>query len=341
MKTRYVAAAMLMVDGLLAGTVRAHHSPAAYDPSKEVRYEGTVTKYAFNNPHTYLTIEMRGPDGRLVSQEVEAGPISTIQPLGLQRDSLKVGDRVTVRGRPSRRGDGHTMLGLDVARSDGTVLPLNIEAASVRPASTALATSIEGVWLPAVADFGALGRAVATNWPLTERGRSELEVARRVNSTTHSDCVPAGAPMLMVYPVASSVKVDSKTVVLDIDWLDAQRVIHIDETHPTNLEPSLQGHSIGHWEGAVLVVDTRGFASHTEGIGFGMPSSEEKHLIERFSLEPDGRHLRYEVTVEDPVYLTEPSHHTARWVYAPDLPPSGVKCDREIAQQYLREAAAR
>jgi Family of unknown function (DUF6152) len=341
MRTRYVAAAMLIVDVLLAGTVRAHHSPAAYDRSKEVRYEGTVTKYAFNNPHIYLTIEMRGPDGRLVSQEVEAGPISTIQPLGLQRDSLRVGDRVVVRGNPSRRGDGHTMLGLDVARLDGTVLPLNIESTSVRPPSTALATSIEGVWLPSVADFGALGRVVATAWPLTERGRRELEEARRVNSTTHSDCVPAGAPMLMVYPVASSVKVDAETVVFDIDWLDAQRVIRIGAAHPTNLEPSLQGHSIGHWEGGALVVDTRGFASHTEGIGFGMPSSEEKHLIERFSLEPDRRHLRYEVTVEDPAYLTEPSHHTARWEYAPDLPPSGVKCDREVAQQYLREAAAR
>jgi hypothetical protein len=340
MKTRHVAAAMLIVDILLAGTVRAHHSPAAYDQSKEVRYEGTVTKYAFNNPHIYLTIEMRGADGRLVSQEVEAGPISTIQPLGLQRDSLKVGDRVTVRGRPSRRGDGHTILGLDVARSDGTVLPLNVGATSVRPPSTALATSIEGVWLPSVADFNALNRNVPT-WPLTERGRSELEEARRANSTTHSDCVPAGAPMLMVYPVASSVKVDSTTVVFDIDWLDAQRVVHVDAMHPANLEPSLQGHSIGHWEGDVLVVDTRGLASHKEGIGFGMPSSEEKHLVERFSLEPDRRHLRYEVTLEDPVYLTEPAHHTARWEYAPSLPPSGVKCDREVAQQYLREAAAR
>src|SRR5690606_4885080 len=186
-----------------------------------------------------------------------------------------------------------TILGLDVTRVDGTVLPLNVSSASVRPPSTALATSIEGVWLPSVADFNALNRVVPTR-PLTERGRSELEAARRANSTTHSECVPAGAPMLMVYPVASSVKVDPTTVVLDIDWLDAQRVIHIDEAHPTNLEPSLQGHSIGHWEGGVLVVDTRGFTWHAEGVGFGMPSSEEKHLIERFSLEPDGRHLRYD-----------------------------------------------
>jgi hypothetical protein len=103
----------------------------------------------------------------------------------------------------------------------------------------------------------------------------------------------------------------------------------------------LQGHSIGRWEGDVLVVDTVGFLPHAEGIGFAMPSSEEKHLIERFSLEPDRRHLRYEVSVIDPVYLTEPVSYSARWEYSPDLPASGVNCDRDVAQRYLREAAER
>ena len=76
MKKKYGVTGMLLVAMLLAGSVSAHHSPAAFDRSKEVRYEGTVTKYAFNNPHIYLTIEMVGNDGRLISQEVEAGPIS-------------------------------------------------------------------------------------------------------------------------------------------------------------------------------------------------------------------------------------------------------------------------
>jgi hypothetical protein len=152
--------------------------------------------------------------------------------------------------------------------------------------------------------------------------------------------VPAGAPMLMLYPVASSIKVDATTVVFDIDWLDAQRVVHLAASHPADLEPSLQGHSIGRWEGNVLVVDSVAFAPHAEGIGFGLASSERKHLVERFSLEPDRRHLLYEVTVEDPVYLTEAVRHSSRWEYSPELPASGVKCDLEVARQYLREAEA-
>jgi serine protease Do len=75
----------------------AHHSPAAFDQTKEVRLEGTVTRFAYKNPHTYLTIDVVGADGRVVAQEIEAGPISTMQPLGMTRDSLKIGDRVTVR----------------------------------------------------------------------------------------------------------------------------------------------------------------------------------------------------------------------------------------------------
>ena len=324
---------------VLPGAAAAHHSPAAFDTSREVTLEGVVTKYAFSNPHIYLTIEMTAPGGGVVSQEVEAGPISTIQPLGLARDSLAIGDRVTVRANPSRRGPGRTVLGLDVTRADGVVLPLNVASASVRPPSAALASSIAGVWFPAYADFAALNRAVPS-LPLTERGRRELTETRRANATPHSDCVPAGAPMLMIYPVASSIKVDAATVVFDIDWLDAQRVVHLGASHPADLEPSLQGQSIGRWEGDTHVGDTVGFAPHAEGIGFGLASSERKHLVERFSLEPDRRHLLYEVMVEDPVYLTEAVRHSSRWEYSPDLPASGVKCDLEVARQYLREAEA-
>jgi hypothetical protein len=317
----------------------AHHSPAAFDLSREVKLEGVVTKYAFNNPHIYLTIEMTAPDGAVLSQEIEAGPISTLQPLGLARDSLAIGDRVTVRANPSRRGPGRTALGLDLTRADGMVLPLNVASASVRPPSRALASTIAGVWLPAHADFQALNRAVPS-MPLTERGRRELVETRRANATTHSECVPAGAPMLMIYPVASSITVDTTTVVFDIDWLGAQRVVHIGGQHPADLAPSLQGHSIGHWEADVLVVDTVAFAPHAEGIGFGLASSERKHLVERLSLEPDRRHLLYEATVEDPVYLTEAVRHRSRWEYSPDLQASGVECDLDVARQYLREAEA-
>jgi hypothetical protein len=332
----FLPGAALLVGVVGTAPLFAHHSPAAFDQTKEIRLEGTVTRFAYNNPHTYLTIDVVGADGRVVPQEVEAGPISTMQPLGMTRDSFKVGDHVTVRAAPRRRGTG-TVLGLDATKADGTVVPLFLAATSVRPLGTALATSIAGTWRPLQAGFSALNRAVP-QMPLTERGRAELAASRRENATTHSDCVPAGAPQLMLYPVASLVTVNERTVVFDIDWLEAQRIVHLEAAHPVDLEPSLQGHSIGHWEGDVLVVDTIGFAPHAEGIGFGMPSSASKHLVERFALEQDRQHLRYEVTVEDPVYLAEPYSQSAQWAFYPDLRPSAVPCDLEVARRYLREA---
>jgi hypothetical protein len=326
----------LVVAACGAAPLFAHHSPAAFDQTKELRLEGTVTRFAYNNPHTYLTIDVIGTDGRVVSQEIEAGPISTMQPLGMTRDSLRVGDRVSVRVVPRRAGTG-AVLGLDATKANGTVVPLFLAAASVRPTGTALATSVAGIWRPLQAGFSALNRAVP-QLPLTERGRAELAASRRANATTHSDCIPAGAPQLMLYPVASRVTVNERTVVFDIDWLDARRIVYLEATHPADLEPSLQGHSIGHWEDDVLAVDTIGFTPHAEGIGFGMPSSASKHLVERFVLEADRQHLRYEVTVEDPVYLTEPYRQSALWVFDPYLAPSGVPCNLDAARQYLREA---
>ena len=330
-----LAVRSVLLAWLAVGPAFAHHSPASFDQSKEVRVEGTVTKFAYNNPHTYLTLDVVGPDGRVVSQEVEAGPISVVQPLGLERDSLRVGDRVVVRANPSRRGVG-TVMGLDVTRADGVVLPLHLASASLRTPSAALATSIAGTWRPEAAGFTALNRMISS-FPLTERGKTELAAARRANTTSHSDCVPAGAPMLMAYPVASSIALADSTVVLDIDWLGARRLVQLDSSHPSNLEPSLQGHSIGRFEGETLVVDTIGFAPHPEGIGFSMPSSASKHLVERFTLEPDRKHLRYDVTVEDPVYLAEPLRHSALWDYSPELRFSGVQCDLEVARRYLLE----
>jgi hypothetical protein len=318
--------------------IYAHHSPAAFDQGKEIRIAGTVSKFAYNNPHIYLTIDTVGSDGRTVSQEVEAAPISVVRPLGLEQDSLQVGDRVTVRAVPRRRGSG-TVMGIDVTRADGLVLPLQHTAASVRAASNALASSIAGTWRPQAAGFTALNRAVSS-WPTTERGRVELAAARSSNFTTHSDCIPAGAPMLMVYPVASSIKIEAGAVLFDIDWLGAQRVVHVDASHPASLEPSLHGHSIGRWEGDTLVVDTVGFAPHAEGIGFGMPSSASKYLIERFTLEPDRKHLRYEAVIEDPVYLVEPLRHAALWEYSPSLRFSEAPCDLDVARQYLLEDRA-
>jgi hypothetical protein len=67
-----------------------------------------------------------------------------------------------------------------------------------------------------------------------------------------------------------------------------------------------------------------------------VPSSAGKHTVERLTLTDDHLRIRYEVTVEDPMYLTGPGTLTQQWDHRPDLEFSQDtgKCDSNVAAKY-------
>ena len=73
--------------------------------------------------------------------------------------------------------------------------------------------------------------------------------------------------------------------------------------HPAGVAPSRAGHSIGKWEGDVLVVDTVGFLPGT--LTGTTPHSDKLHVVERFSLDAATMALKREYTAEDSAYFTE------------------------------------
>ena len=106
--------------------------------------------------------------------------------------------------------------------------------------------------------------------------------------------------------------------------------------HPARVQPSRHGDAVGRWEGATLVIDTVGFEPDPSGLGMNVPSSPRKHTVERLTLTEARTRLRYEITVEDPVYLTGPATLTQQWDHRPDLefsqdPPG---CDANEAARY-------
>jgi hypothetical protein len=312
----------------IAPPVLAHHSAAMFDTSKEIMVEGVVTEYAWKNPHSYLTVRTAtGP------QVLELGPPSTLGPLGLKRDTIKIGDKVSVRASPPRTGA--VALGRELVRPDGTTVPLMLgTASSRRPPSVAQADSLAGIWVPE-GFFGFL-RSRAT-WPLTEQGKAALKVAN-MKESTQNQCVPVGAPMVMHYPTANRIEVKRDVVRIRVDWMGAERVVYLDgRKPPANAKPTLQGFSTGRWEGKALVIDTTQFAEHREGNALGLPSGRRKHLIEKFSLSDDRQHLTYEFVLEDPDWLTAPVKQSIQWDYHPEIEPSGVKCDVGAASRYLKE----
>ncbi len=87
-------------------------------------------------------------------------------------------------------------------------------------------------------------------------------------------------------------------ILINIEWMHDVRVIHLDREHDPSLPPRWVGHSVGHWEGDTLVVDTRNFISK-RGDVFIRP--EGFRVVERFS-RLDAETLLYNFTVHDPEY---------------------------------------
>ena len=100
--------------------------------------------------------------------------------------------------------------------------------------------------------------------------------------------------------------------------MDARRIVHLDRTdHPADARAVAARAFHRRWEGGTLVVDTVGYAAHPDGFAFDLPSSASKHIVERFTLAADRKHVDYEIVVEDPEYLAAPVSHRAQWDYRP------------------------
>jgi uncharacterized protein DUF6152 len=77
----------------------AHHSTAAeFDRQKPITFTGTIKKIDWMNPHIYTHVEVKGADGKTVVYRVEGGPPNALFRQGWRKDSLHVGETVTVSG---------------------------------------------------------------------------------------------------------------------------------------------------------------------------------------------------------------------------------------------------
>jgi hypothetical protein len=320
----------------LAAPALAHHSAAAFDTQQEVKVTGTVTDYEFRNPHVYLTLQVRKADGSVLQVEVEGGAASVLNPLGFSRNSVAVGDIVTIVGNPARTAPDHLMLGRDLYKRDGTYYPLNIASRSVYTARNETATTIAGTWFSPRTEFNAFLGGVA-KWPVTDRGKAAMaNVDPR--ATTQKDCIPVGAPALMFYPVANTITVERDRVVMKVDWMDSERIIYLDgRRHPPASQTFLHGHSVGRFEGGTLVVETTNFKDHPMGLSMSLPGSTRKRLTERFRVGADGKSLTYSGAIEDPEYLMRAVEWSGQWQYRPNMPHSNEKCDVEVARKFLND----
>jgi Family of unknown function (DUF6152) len=89
---------------LTATPLLSHHSFAMFDLGKEVALTGTVNKFDWTNPHSFVWVDVVGSDGKLVTWGAEGQSPNYLGRRGWSRDTLKPGDKVTLVIMPLRDG---------------------------------------------------------------------------------------------------------------------------------------------------------------------------------------------------------------------------------------------
>jgi Family of unknown function (DUF6152) len=103
--------------------VWAHHAFAAeFDGNKPIHFpDATVTRVQLINPHSWIHVAVKGPDGKIENWAIEAGSPNILMRRGITKDTVKVGQKIVVDGYQSKDGSKRAN-GRDLTLPDGTKL---------------------------------------------------------------------------------------------------------------------------------------------------------------------------------------------------------------------------
>lgn len=343
---------MLAASLLVPLPVFAHHSDAALDMNKTLTLHGTVTEFNLRNPHAYFTVETTDERGQTVDWSVQMASAITLSRRGWTRDSLALGETVTVAVHPARDGRAYAIM-VSVEKENGTMLP-TVGGGSRRYASAGgdapHATSIAGKWIVDRSSLGpnypgGLDQLMNAELKLTAKGQAAA--AAYSQDTEQNDpllqCRGRPTPSMIVYTDLYPIQIEfdkaKQTATIRSQFFDEVRTVYMDgRSHPPANERTYEGHSIGHWEGDTLVVDTTNFTDHRSPYQNGIPSGAQKHVVERYQLTADGTRMEVEFTLEDPEYIAKPMTHRRTLIYSPDIDMSPFNCNIESTRRYLPQS---
>jgi hypothetical protein len=82
----------------------AHHSGTMFDETKEVSVQGVVKEFQYTNPHSWLLVDVTGPDGKVTTWGFEAEGPTTLMQMKVRRSDFTPGTKLTITGHPMKDG---------------------------------------------------------------------------------------------------------------------------------------------------------------------------------------------------------------------------------------------
>jgi hypothetical protein len=307
-------------------SLQAHHSHATLDPNDVRVLRGVVTKYSWSMPHVFLKVEAPNLQGKLVEYSIEMLHPAAMAEQGWAKDTFKPGDQITWEGEHDKN-KARAYSSLSWAEKDGVRIGSNDHANKPITPST----DFTGLWnrAPNQPTY-----YPPKGWPLTDKGQALVDNFKEDQNPVLT-CGDPGPPKSMTLPYAHKItRVDDNTLVIERDLMEGQRVVHL-AAAPSPGMPNKLGYSTGRFENGELIVESSNFIYDRWGTHTGIDSSEQKHVVERFKLTDGGLGMELTITVTDPVYLSEPTTFTHRWIKVADRELVQTPCTAESAQLWI------
>ena len=308
--------AALVAAMTFATVAGAHHSFAPhFDIRKPVSISGKVTEFEARNPHSYLHISAVDENGRTQEYVCESHGFTQLSRNGITPAMLKPGTAVRVEGSQSRN-DPHRCFFTDLHFPDGRALNVNgpSGAQAARPTTSAVRRDITGTWMLAPMPGRSTSGPQAMMASLTDAGKAAVATYSPFKDDPTFRCDPVAVRRVWGAPgTPLSITREKDRVILRHEWMDVERIVHLNQReHPKGGPRTSLGHSIGHFEGDTLVIETGNYAAgvlnqYVEEPGKptrGLLHSAALTSIERLHLDAARQRLVVEIRLKDPEFFT-------------------------------------